>query len=189
MEGQRPCDGHPLLLAAGELVGIVAGPVGEAHPLQKRHALPLDGGPAALVLLPQLPRQSHILQGGILGEEVEGLKHQPEVEPLLTDGLLAEGGLIFRVEEGLPLHGDAAAVGSLQKIQAPEQGGLAAAGGADDGQGLPLLQGKGDVLQHLGGAKVLFDISYFQNRHVAHPLNGNSPAFSPACPAEGSPPR
>ena len=57
-------------------------------------------------------------------------------------------------------------VGGLQKVQAPEQGGLAGAGGADDGQGLALLQFKADVLQDLGIAKVLFNVLDFQNRHI-----------------------
>ncbi len=52
-------------------------------------------------------------------------------------------------------------VGGLQKVQAPQQGGLAAAGGADDGQSLALLQVKADVLQHPGRAKVLFNMMYF----------------------------
>ena len=37
----------------------------------------------------------------------------------------------------------------------------AAAGGADDGQSLTLLQRESDVLQHTGGAEVFFDVVYF----------------------------
>jgi hypothetical protein len=33
--GERPADGHPLLLASRELVGPVAGPPGEAHEVEK----------------------------------------------------------------------------------------------------------------------------------------------------------
>ena len=35
VHGQGPGDGHPLLLAAGELVGVVVDLVGQAHPLEE----------------------------------------------------------------------------------------------------------------------------------------------------------
>ena len=44
----------------------------------------------------------------------------------------------------------------LQEVEAPEQGGLAAARGADDGQGLALVQGKADVPEDLYPAEAGF---------------------------------
>ena len=103
------------------------------------------------------------------GEQVEGLEYQPEVEPLFPHLALPLGGGIGGVEDQIAGHGDGALVRFLQKIQAPQQRGLAGAGGADDGQGLALLQIKADILQHPGGAEVLFDVMYFQNCHTAFP--------------------
>ena len=48
VQSQGPGDGYPLLLAAGELVGIVVGPVAEPHLLQQLPALGLDPGVDAL---------------------------------------------------------------------------------------------------------------------------------------------
>ena len=44
---------------------------------------------------------------------------------------------------------DVSAGGDLQQVQAPQQGGLAGAGGADDGDHLALLNGQGAVVQAL----------------------------------------
>ena len=90
VQGQGPGDGHPLLLAARQLVRIVVGPVGQPHPAQQLPGLGLDLGVnlflprlvVGLLLGQKLLGQHHVLQGGVLGEQVEGLEHQPEVEPL-----------------------------------------------------------------------------------------------------------
>ncbi len=74
---------------------------------------------------------------------------------------LTLGGRVFCVEEYLSVDGDGAPVGLFQEIETTEHGGLAAAGGANDGQCLSLFQGKADVFEHLGGTKALFDISHF----------------------------
>ena len=171
LQGQGTGDSHPLLLAAGELVGVVLRPVGEAHPPQELPALLQDGVPALVVLLGhELPCQGHVLQGRILGEEVERLKYQAKVQPPLADLRLGGAAGILGVKERLAPDGDDALVRGLQEVQAAEQGGLAAAGGADDGEGLALLQGKADVPQHLGAAEVLLNVLYVQNRHVASPF-------------------
>ena len=104
------------------------------------------------------PGQGDVLEGGVLGKEVEGLEDQPEVKPLFPHVGLPLGGGVAGVEEGLPVDQDAALVRGLQEVEAPQEGGLAGARGADDGQGLALLQGKADVLQHMGGAEVLFNV-------------------------------
>ena len=66
--------------------------------------------------------------------------------------------------------GDAARVRCLEEVEAPEQRGLAAAGGADYTERLPLLKGEADVVEDLGLVKVLFKVFDFQYRHFSAPL-------------------
>ena len=80
------------------------------------------------------------------------------MKPLLPDVLLRLGGGVRRVEDDAALYGDGAVVRPLQEIQAAEQGGLAGTGGADDGQGLSLLQGEADIAEDLGVPEVLFNV-------------------------------
>ena len=122
-----------------------------------------------LLLGQQLPGQGDVLQRRVLGEQIEGLKHQPEMEPLLPHLALPLGGGIGGVKNQIARHRDGTLLRLLQEIQAPQQGGFAGAGGADDGQGLALLQIKADVLQHPGGAEMLFNVMYFQNCHKSVP--------------------
>ena len=82
------------------------------------------------------------------------------MEALLAHLALPLGGGVVRVKEHLAPHGDAAPVGTLQEVEAAQEGGLAGAGGADDGHGLPLLQGKADILQNPRPAESLLDILY-----------------------------
>ena len=70
---QRPGDRHPLLLAAGELRGAVAGAVAEADRGQ-RLARPRRAEPPAR----EPRRQRDVLRGGQRAEQVEGLKDEPE---------------------------------------------------------------------------------------------------------------
>ena len=86
------------------------------------------------------------------------MKHQAEMQPLFPHLALPLGRRVVGIEEGLPIHQDAPPVGSLQKIQAPQQGGLAAARGSNNGKSLSLLQGEADILQHPGRPEVLFHV-------------------------------
>ena len=77
-----PRDRHALLLAAGELVGLVVQPVAHAHLAQDRPC-------AAAHLAPAEPpvdqRQRHVLLGAEVRQQVEGLEHEADVG-------IAEGG-------------------------------------------------------------------------------------------------
>ena len=119
LHGQGPGDGHPLLLPAGELVGVVAHPVLEAHLGQQALPLGPDGGqvlPGFLPLGHEFPGQGDVLQGGVLGEEVEVLEHQAEVEALAADLPLPLGGGVGGVEEDLVPDGDGPLVWGLQEV-------------------------------------------------------------------------
>ena len=54
---------------------------------------------------------------------------------------------------------DLAAAGGLQQVDAPQQRGLAGAGGADDGDDIALLDGEVDVPQNLMGAEGLAQVA------------------------------
>ena len=118
MEGQRPGNGHPLLLSAGELVGVVVRPVGQTHLRQKLPAglSNLLFALAASLLGQQFPGQGNVLQRCVLGKEVEVLEHQPEVEPLLADVLFRLGGGGRRVKDDIAFYGNSAVVRPLQKV-------------------------------------------------------------------------
>ena len=83
------------------------------------------------------------------------------METLAADLTLPLGGRVCGVKQEFVLDGDGALVGGLQEVQAAQKGGLTAAGGADDGQDLALLQGKADVLQDPDGTKMLFNMLCF----------------------------
>ena len=69
-EGQGPGDGHPLLLAAGELVGVMPRPVGQTHLGQQRPSLLLDLSEDALLLpLKVGPLPGQELAGQLLARE------------------------------------------------------------------------------------------------------------------------
>ena len=160
---QRQCagNGYPLLLTAGELVGIVICPVGKPHLRQKIHTGGTDGFLAfACVLGHQLPCQRHVFQRRVLGKEIEGLEHHAEVETLLPNFRFRLGRALRSVKQHFVLYGDGAGVRRFQKIQTTQQGGFAAAGGADDGKGLPLLQREADVIEDLRIFKMLFQMLY-----------------------------
>ena len=161
MERQCPGNGHPLLLTAGKLVGIVTGPVRKAHLVQQLHSGGTDGFlTLTAVLGHQLPGKGHVFQSRILGEEVEGLKYHAEVEPVFPDLLFGAVRVMVGVKQHFVLYGDGAGVRRFQKIQTPQQRGFAAAGGANDGKGLPLLQREADVIEDLRVFKMLFQMLY-----------------------------
>ena len=108
LQGQRPGNGRPLLLPAGKLTGVAPGLGGHPYLSKQRFGLPVDGGedlpqigPAfkAAGLFQALPGQQlfgqgHVLLDGVLGEQIELLKNQTEVQPFFSDGLLAHGGRV-----------------------------------------------------------------------------------------------
>ena len=122
VEGERPDEGDPLLHPAGELVGQVAEHVTEPDLVEEGHRIGGIGRAGRTadveqqpgVGLDRTPRQ----QTRLLGDDGD---------PLRPSGLV-------RSRSG-DEHG--AAVGSLEAGEHPQQGGLAASGGADDRHDAP----------------------------------------------------
>ena len=158
-------------------MGIVVHAVAQTDVLQQTLAFGHDGVMALAGLLRlghKLTGQGDVFQRGVLGEQVETLEHHAEMEALFAYLRFRAGGGVVRVKEFLATDGDDALIRGLQEVQAAQQSSLAAAGGTNDGQCLPLFQREADVLQNMGVAEVLFDVLYVQNSHVRHLLSGNS---------------
>ena len=98
-----------------------------------------------LLLCQKLLCQNNIIKSRILWKKIEGLEHQPEVKPFLTDLLFLLGRRICRIKQSLSIDTNDSTIRSLQEIQAAQHGRLTAAGRTDDRQHLTLLQRKTDV--------------------------------------------
>ena len=146
VRGESPCDGHPLLLAAGELGGIGALPVLQAHDLQEFPG-PGDG------FLPgragELQREADVVQGAALHQQVEALKDHGDGLPGLAQLLGGEGGDLLTV------HPDGALRGGLQQVHAAHQGAFSGAGEADDAVDLSLFNAQVDAVQRGDGGLAL----------------------------------
>ena len=146
VRGESPCDGHPLLLAAGELGGIGALPVLQAHDLQEFPG-PGDG------FLPgragELQREADVVQGAALHQQVEALKDHGDGLPGLAQLLGGEGGDL------LPVHPDGALRGGLQQVHAADQRALSGTGEADDAVDLSLFNAQVDAIQRGDGGLAL----------------------------------
>ena len=178
LHAQSPGDGHPLLLAAGELVGIVPRPVGQAHLLQQGQPPVPDVRLRFAGQLGKTPGQGHVFQGGVLGKQVEILEHQTEMQALFPQ-LPLPHRRAGPVQQGLVPQGDHPGVRPLQEVQAPQQGGFSAAGGADDGQRLPFRQVEAHIPQHPGAAEGFFQVRNAQIGHMLPPFSGNSSDGAP----------
>ena len=103
---------------------------------------------------------SDVLQGGLVAKQVVALKHE--------GGLLPQAGHVLPAHplhlERLPIKDHGPAAGGLQEVDAPEQGGLAGAAGAQDGHNVPLADPQAHALEHLQGAEGFMYVSHFQHQ-------------------------
>ena len=128
-------DRHALLLAAGQLGRVVSAARGQADRFQ-RVARALAGGTAAF----QFQRQHHVFLGGQRGQQVERLEHETDQPPAQIGA-----GLFVQLLQRMAIQRDAAGIRRVQPGQQAEQGGLARAGGADDGETLARADLQADV--------------------------------------------
>ena len=146
---QGPGDGHPLLLAAGEVVGQVPELFLQAQSLDD---LVHVGGVGLLAV--QLNREDDVLIDAEDGDQVVVLEDEADLPPP-EDGQ----GLVLQGEDVLSVHGDGAGGGPVQAAQHVEEGGLAGAGGADHGGEFALFHRQVHAVQgadlRLAGAVVL----------------------------------
>ncbi len=106
---QSPGDGHPLLLAPGELVGAMIEPAAQTDPAEKLHRPPPEflGNPA------RQKGHEDILDGRQIAEQIEALKNKAHIgsavfvplaggqsrEPFAVDNDLAGGRFIERPDQ------------------------------------------------------------------------------------------
>jgi len=157
--GEGAGDRDPLALAAGEQLGVVvlAAAEPESPELRPGRLLGLLAGhPVSLDRA-----EDDVLEHGQVGEEVVGLKDQPEPPPHRdrVDG---------RVGDHLAVEQDVAVVDLLQQVDAAQHRRLARARGADHRHRLVLGDGQVDPVEHLQLAERLGDAAQLQHRRAAH---------------------
>ena len=157
---QRAGDGHALLLAAGELGGVLVSAPLEADPGQQFLRLLAAGG--AVLLLHQYRSGHDVAFGGHVGEQVELLEDHADAgalfgQPFGADGVV--GVVLLEVAEVLSVDLQDAAVGGLQAVDTPQQGRFARSAGPDDAGDLPGRDGQVDVMQDLVTSEALAQLA------------------------------
>ena len=165
LHGDDPRDGHPPLLAAGELKGgLFQLVVPQSH---EAGGLPHPAVHLPLVQPHVFRAEGDVLVDGLLKELVlRVLEHQPHLEPSLTSAL----GIRPDV---LPLEEHLAGGGLEQAVEMLDQGGLARAGVADDAQVFPGVGGEVHFQQRPpleGGAGAVNVGELFGLQNCFHPL-------------------
>ena len=163
-------DGDALLLAAAEGGGLVGGAVVDLEFLQQLAGAGFgltEGGAG------DEGWDADVLQGGEFGQEVVGLEDEADV-------LVAEACEVFLFEAadvGVAVA-EGAGVGTVEGAEDLEEGGLAGAGGADDGDHLAPGYLERDVAQDLQGAIAFVEVEGLD--HISTPFkNTRSTLFSP----------
>ena len=145
LHGHDTGDGHPALLAAGKLKGaLLQQLIAEAHKSRRL----LDAALHLGFVQPHVAGAvSDILGTGFLKKLVLGVLHdQPHQKP--------EGAQVGALgPQVLAIHQHPARNGAVEAVEMADQGGFAAAGGADDANEIPLFHREGDVLQRGGGIR------------------------------------
>ena len=101
LHDQGPSDGHPLLLAAGELARQMAPPFGQSQHGKKL----VDSLPVGLLVIQQ-KGESDVLLHIQLIDQVKGLEHETDVSPSENRAFFfIQGKQILPVQEDFPFGG------------------------------------------------------------------------------------
>jgi hypothetical protein len=153
-------EGGSLELAAGELVGSMAGAVGQTHGVKEG---PGPGFACRISPTGEEEGEKDIFLHREGGEEVEKLEDKADLE-------LAEGGELVVVEgvKGMALEIDLAGGGSVEGAENVEEGAFAATAGPSDGNDLARedLQADGAEGIHFGIAGLVgfMEIACFEHK-------------------------
>ena len=131
-------DRHPLLLAAGQLVGQVVALLGQADQVEDLGDL---GADYVLGAPDHLEGEGHVLVDGLVGEQLEVLEHAADVASQIGDLPTVQVGDV------LARHPDAALLRLLLLEQQTDEGGLARARRPHEEDELTLLDVGADVAQ------------------------------------------
>lgn len=129
--GQGAGNGDALLLTTGELGRAVMGAVGEADPFEELECLGFDLGAGATEDVDG--GFEEVFEGGPVGEQIELLEDHADAKPELAL-LFARDGM--GAIDGDVIDGDVTTVGGFEVVETAEEGGFAAAGRADEDDGL-----------------------------------------------------
>ena len=140
LHAEAPGDGHPLLLAAGDLARILVGQLEDLDPLEVADGR-LPGLSVRLFPDPDR-REGAVFEHRQVGEEVEVLEYHPHVPADLVDALHVAGQLDA-------VHDDGALLVLLQPVDAADEGRFARPRGAADDDPLAPGHRQVDVLQRV----------------------------------------
>ncbi|CAM5619120.1 hypothetical protein SBADM41S_04734 [Streptomyces badius] len=138
-QGERAGQGDALLLAAGHLVREAAAVVGQPDQVEEfgGGGVPLGGGH-----LPYARPEGHVVAGVQVREEAVGLEDHSGVAPVGGDA-----------SDVLAVDQDLAGVRLLEPGEHPQRGGLAAAGGAEEGEQFAGFDGEVEPVEGHGRAE------------------------------------
>ena len=151
IHGKGTGNGNALLLAAGKALGVGIGLVGQAYAGQQ--FVGLVGNGLLILELEQGGGQLKVFLHSQVREQVEVLEHHAHLLAHSVDvGFVHLGALKF----------DAAAGGDLQPVQAAQEGGFAAARGADKADHVAAVDVDVDALQDVeSGGSLLCALALF----------------------------
>ncbi len=160
--GHSAGDGHTLLLAAGQLGGIAVLVHVNTHHPQGVHDPAVD---LRLVHFLDLQAESDVVVDRHVGPQGVGLEHQ--VQSALA-GLGVIG--IIRVDHLHAVNGHDAVLRLFQTGDHAKGGGLAAAGGPQQGHEVAVLNGEVDVPQDVVGTVKFINVLQFNAAHIVLPF-------------------
>ena len=162
IQRERSRDAHPLALAAAHLVGIA---------IREGGMQPADGQQLGdpLAALAGVRLDAVHLHG--LADDVADLHSRVQrAVGILEDDLdllpYGDQVLLVQAAEVHALEDDVAGGGTLELQYAAPGGGLAAAGLSHEAQGLPLLDGEGDVVHRLDMGDGLLEDDALEDREI-----------------------
>ncbi len=138
-------EGDALLLAAGELDGVVMHAIAEADAGEQ-----LAGAGQAVAFGVEFVREENVFERGEGGDELIGLEDE-------ADGLAADLGklVLGQVADGGAVEMHVAGGGCVEAGEQAEQGGFAAAGCAHDGDELTFGDGEVEAFEDVHGARAV----------------------------------
>ena len=139
MHTQSTYDRDSLLLAAGQLSGVVVFALFQSDPLQKLECLLFCFRLRPLLYFDRGKRD--IVQHRFVRKQVIALEHHSDLLAHLADQLRI-------LPDFISFQQDLPALDILQRIDASEQRALSAARGADDHYHFPLLHRQADIIQN-----------------------------------------